>query len=54
MDRRSSSLEDLPPLELRALRELDLAEQPGDGQLAHVSSASGVARRGRLRLRDRR
>jgi hypothetical protein len=46
MDRRSSSLEDLPPLELRALRELDLAEAPGDGKPAHVSSASGVARRG--------
>jgi hypothetical protein len=46
MDRRSSSLEDLPPLELRALRELDLAEPPGEGQPAHVSSASGVARRG--------
>jgi hypothetical protein len=46
MDRRSSTIEDLPPLELRALRELDLAEPPGDGQPAHVSSASGVARRG--------
>jgi hypothetical protein len=46
MDRRSSSLEDLPPLELRALRELDLEEAPGEGQPAHVSSASGVARRG--------
>jgi hypothetical protein len=46
MDRRSSSLEDLPPLELRALRELHLAVAPGEGQPSHVSSASGVARRG--------
>ncbi|HEX2105739.1 MAG TPA: hypothetical protein VHF51_18950 [Solirubrobacteraceae bacterium] len=46
MDRRSSSLEELPPLELRALRDLDLAEPPGEGQPAHVSSASGVVRRG--------
>jgi len=48
MDRRSSSLEDLLPLKLRALRELDLAEAPGDGQPAHISSASGVVRRGDL------
>jgi hypothetical protein len=46
MDRRASSVEDLPPLELRSLRELDLEEAPGDGHPAHVSSASGVARRG--------
>src|SRR5688572_18836459 len=46
MDRRSSDVEDLPPLELHALRRLDLAEAPGHGQPAHVSSASGVARRG--------
>jgi hypothetical protein len=46
MDRRSSTLEDLPPLELRELRALDLDEPPGDGRPAHVSSASGVARRG--------
>jgi hypothetical protein len=46
MDRRSSTLEDLPPLELRELRALDLDESPGDGRPAHVSSASGVARRG--------
>ena len=41
MDRRTGEIEDLPPLELSPLRELDLDEQPG-----HVASASGVARRG--------
>jgi hypothetical protein len=46
MDRRSSELEDLPPLELRVLRDLELSEAPAPGQSAHVSSASGVARRG--------
>ncbi len=46
IDRRTSSLEELPPLELRELRMLDLDEPPGDGQPPHVSSASGVARRG--------
>jgi hypothetical protein len=49
MDRRTSSLEELPPLELRALRGLDLdvgsaAEE--EGLPGHVSSASGVVRRG--------
>ena len=38
--------EDLPPLELRAIRELDLREPPGDGQPAHLASASGIAKRG--------
>jgi hypothetical protein len=46
IDRRKSNLEELPPLELRELRTLDLDESPGEGQPAHVSSASGVARRG--------
>ena len=46
MDRRSSNLESLPPLELRSLRTLDLEEAPGDGRPAHVSSASGIVRRG--------
>jgi hypothetical protein len=46
MDRRSSTLEDLPPLELRELRVLDLDEPPAEDRPAHVSSASGVARRG--------
>jgi hypothetical protein len=46
VDRRSSSPEDLPPLKLHELRQLDLAEPPAPGHPAHVSSASGVARRG--------
>jgi hypothetical protein len=46
MDRRSSVPEGLPPLELSVLRELDLEEAPVPGVAAHVSSASGVARRG--------
>ena len=46
MDRRTSSLESLPPLELRHLRDLDLAQAPTAGGQAHVSSASGVVRRG--------
>ena len=46
MDTRSSGLEELPPLELRELRALDLDTPPGEGRPAHVSSASGVVRRG--------
>ncbi len=46
MDRRTSDLEELPPLELRELRGLDLREAPGEGQHPHVSSASGLVRRG--------
>jgi hypothetical protein len=49
MDRRSSTLEELPPLELRALRHLALAldrTEAGEGLPGHVSSASGVVRRG--------
>ena len=46
MDRRTSSLESLPPLELRSLRSLDLEQAPREGRHAHVSSASGVVRRG--------
>lgn len=38
--------EELPPLELRRLRELDLSEPPEDGQPAHIASASGIAKRG--------
>jgi len=46
MDRREATSEDLPPLELRTLRELSLAEPSAEGRPAHVASASGVVRRG--------
>jgi hypothetical protein len=46
MDRRTTDLEDLPPLELRELRALDLSEPPVEGMASHVSGASGVVRRG--------
>jgi hypothetical protein len=46
LDERASTLEELPPLELRKLRTLDLSEPPTEGLPAHVSSASGVVRRG--------
>jgi hypothetical protein len=46
MDRRSASPEDLPPLELRTLRELDVAEPSTPGGRAHISAASGIVRRG--------
>jgi hypothetical protein len=38
--------EQLPPLELRRLRDLELSEPPGEGQPAHIASASGIAKRG--------
>jgi hypothetical protein len=38
--------EQLPPLELRQLRDLELNEPPGEGQPAHIASASGIAKRG--------
>ena len=38
--------EDLPPLELRTLRELDLAEATAEGRAPHMGAASGVVRRG--------
>ena len=38
--------EDLPPLELRTLRELDLAEPTSEGRPPHMAGASGVVRRG--------
>ena len=38
--------EDLPPLELTKLRELDLAEAISEGRGAHMGAASGVVRRG--------
>ena len=46
MDRLTSSVEELPPLELRTLRALDLDEPLWEGRHAHVASASGVVCRG--------
>ena len=46
MDHRSATPEELPPLLLSVLRELDLEEPPAPGRAAHISAASGVARRG--------
>ena len=46
MDRERAAPEDLGPLELRKLRDLDLEEPSAPGRPAHVSAASGVARRG--------
>jgi hypothetical protein len=46
VDRRDGTVESLPPLELRALRELDLDARAGEGGHAHVASASGVVARG--------
>jgi hypothetical protein len=38
--------EQLPPLDLRRLRDLDLNEPPREGHSAHIASASGIAKRG--------
>jgi hypothetical protein len=38
--------EQLPPLELRRLRDLDLSGPPAEGHPAHIASASGIAKRG--------
>ncbi len=46
MDRREGTVEALPPLELRTLRDLDLREPLWEGRHAHVASASGVVCRG--------
>ncbi len=46
MDQRTGTMEGLPPLQLRRLRGLDLAESLGAGRGAHIASASGVVRRG--------
>lgn len=46
MERCSASCEDLPPLELRELRRLDLSEPSAEGRPAHISAGSGVVRRG--------
>ena len=45
MERRVARPEDLPPLELRELRILDLEEPSSPGGSAHVAAASGVVRR---------
>ncbi len=46
MDRESARPEDLPPLHLRKLRDLEVEEPSGPGRPAHLSAASGVVRRG--------
>jgi hypothetical protein len=46
MERREARPEDLPPLDLRRLRELDLDAPSGPGRTPHVSAASGVVQRG--------
>jgi hypothetical protein len=38
--------EQLPPLDLRRLRDLDLNEPPRERHPAHIASASGIAKRG--------
>ena len=45
MERRVARAEDLPPLQLRRLRTLDLEAPSSPGGLAHVAAASGVVRR---------
>jgi hypothetical protein len=46
MERERATPENLEPLELRKLRDLDLEEPSAPGRPAHLSAASGVARRG--------
>ena len=46
MDREHAQPEDLPPLELRKLRDLDLEEPSAPNGPAHLSAGSGVVRRG--------
>jgi hypothetical protein len=46
MERREARPEDLPPLELRRLRELELDAPSGPGRAPHLSAASGVVQRG--------
>lgn len=45
MEERVARPEDLPPLELRELRTLDLDEPSGPGGTPHVAAASGVVQR---------
>jgi hypothetical protein len=46
MTRESARPEELPPLPLRKLRDLDVEEPSDPGRPAHLSAASGVVRRG--------
>src|SRR5688572_11642961 len=46
MDRTDAQLEDLPPLELRKVRDLTVAEPSSPGGQPHLSAGSGVVRRG--------
>ena len=46
MERYTASCEDLPPLELRTIRELRLEEPSAEGRPAHLSAGSGIVRRG--------
>ena len=45
MEERVAHAEDLPPLELRELRVLDLEEASSPGGASHVAAASGVVQR---------
>ena len=45
MERRVARAEDLPPLELRRVRTLELEEPSSPGGTPHVAAASGVVRR---------
>ena len=46
MDRERAQLEDVPPLDLRKLRDLVLEKPSGPQRPAHVAAGSGVVRRG--------
>ena len=46
MQRLSGAIEDLPPLELTPLRDLDIEASPRPGRPAHIAAGSGVVRRG--------
>jgi hypothetical protein len=46
MEREKATPEELPPLDLRKLRDLDLEEPSEPGRPAYLSAASGVVRRG--------
>ena len=46
MERTDAQLEDLPPLELRKLRDLTVEEPSAEGRPPHLSAASGIVRRG--------